>query len=310
MSKKNIILLNIMLLLLIVVGCSNTKDNSTSSLNKELTLDEKIEDNTFGISNLKCSALNDYDIIDAKNNILLLSDGYAYTFVNKQDKLYSNNEQCKKVDENIKIAKFYEGSLIGNDNKIYNYINNELEEDDSYDYKRNSYADLLSDDEIRQLKIVEMNEEEYNKYKATEGYEGEQFVSYGYRKFIILKNDGNIYESIYSANYYYSKDMTKYKLKEEKVIYSSDVYGLINSFSTLITDSHTVIVNKIVSDKGYYELQEVKTDDCQKYEDIICEKKLMLNEKIDKYKKDIKYMNLNYIITNNNSIINIDMFEF
>ena len=76
MMTKKVILLYIVFLLVILTGCSTNKDkyNIISLTNEEQTLDEKIKDNTFGIYNLKCSALDDYDIVDINNNILLLSN--------------------------------------------------------------------------------------------------------------------------------------------------------------------------------------------------------------------------------------------
>ena len=87
-------------------------------------------------------------------------------------------------------------------------------------------------------------------------------------------------------------------------MYSSDDYGYIKDFNTS-GYSNNKEVNLIISKKGVFELRSIETEECLKYEDVECEKRMVLvnDFSYDKYKNEIKYYDKNIVITNNKSVL-------
>ena len=80
------------------------------------------------------------------------------------------------------------------------------------------------------------------------------------------------------SNYYRNNNGKSYKLKEKTI-------------------------TTIISDKGYYYLDEIETDECKKYKDIECELELKESEMYKRFSKDIKFIGGQYTLLSDNSII-------
>ena len=102
------------------------------------------------------------------------------------------------------------------------------------------------------------------------------------------------------------------QLKKEEIYKSLEKYGNVkhinlasnytsNSGKNYQLEDNTII--NIVSDKGYYYLDEVKTDECSKYKDIECKLELKESEIYKKFSKDIKFIGQQYTILSDNSVI-------
>ena len=76
-------------------------------------------------------------------------------------------------------------------------------------------------------------------------YENNVYTTYSYRKFYLLKSDGNIYEAFYKMKYSYKNNKRTLSLAKEKVIYSVDEYGHISDF--LISSSSMPKMEMIIS---------------------------------------------------------------
>lgn len=296
--KNNFKSLGILLtLLLLITGCKSEniiKKDSEEKI-KKLQLERIINEN--GIAKLKCEALNNYEIKGILQDYLLLSDGYLYDIVSNKDKLFKNGEQCKILDDSIKFEdvkiNFYNYYLVGTDNKLY-YINDkEIEE------AKEATKPLLLNKDIKQ--VFEYYPKNYDS-KGKDGYEKGRYYYESNKKYYVLKSDGNIYDTTYRQRYYYDNEVTKYTLIDEEIIISKENYGFIKSFEANYYND-TYRLEKIITDNSYYELKDVETEDCLKYEDVKCEQAFILNEKIDEYKNEIKYISNNKIVTKDNSIL-------
>lgn len=205
--------------------------------------------------------------------------------------LYSNNQNCKKREIDIDIKNIQDYYIFSKDNKIYNI--RDLEEQHITDYS----LIYLADKDI--IKIIDSD---YNI----------DYDNYSKLPVIVFKNN-NLYKQIYNLQSYYdSKGGGKATLEKEEIYKSLEEYGNIKyiNFSNYYTSNSgkdyqledNTIIN-IVSDKGYYYLDEVKTDECTKYKDIECKLELKESEIYKKFSKDIKYIGQQYTILSDNSVI-------
>lgn len=196
--------------------------------------------------------------------------------------LYSNNQNCKKREIDIDIKNIQDYYIFSKDNKVYDI--RDLEEQRTSDYSQI----YLADKDIR--KIIDSD---YN-------YDNKEI------NVLVFKNN-NIYKQVY----YYSGS-TISQLKKEEIYKSLEKYGNVkhinlasnytsNSGKNYQLEDNTII--NIVSDKGYYYLDEVKTDECSKYKDIECKLELKESEIYKKFSKDIKFIGQQYTILSDNSVI-------
>ncbi len=290
--KNKILVLLMIGLCLFLTGCG--EEEVVEKPKEVLTLDKMAEliSNQNGYANIKCSDLSEFEVIDSLNDKVLLANGKLYSLLLENGKQYSNNEQCLSEVDTIFTRVIGTSYLLGKDKKLYS----------AHDYKTNDYYDNLNGNEIRDWVDDSFTEEESKKYQRTSKTEKGVYVYYDYKKYIVLKSDGNIYSSIYKIR---SKDnKKKISLVKEKIIYSENDYGHITDFAVNSYGSERV-VNLIVSNTGIYTLKEIITEECQKYEDVACESKLTLIDdfSLKKYKDQIKYVDKNFVVTNNNSIL-------
>ena len=286
MKKKLLLLLIICFL---VVGCGKKEEEVVQKPKLTLDIMAELIPDTYGTPKIKCSALDTNQVLGTLNNKLLLSDGYVYAIGN----LFSNNEQCMK-DSEMQFQKVLEnGYLLGVDNKLYS----------TYDYKQNTYSTNISPAGFTNWVEIKFTEEEANTYKSYSENKKGVYKYISYAKFYVLKKDGNIYTIIYKIVRDGKTNEKTAQVVKEDLLYSSDVYGAIHDFST--TTSTIKQIDMLFTSNGLYVLKQIETEECMKYDDVICETKMELvtDYGYDKYKDEIKYYDKNYVITNNNSIL-------
>lgn len=232
------------------------------------------------------------------NNIKYFQSGYFVTKNNEIydisfGKLYSNNQNCKKatLDTNIKAIKG--NYVLDKNNNLYTLQQNDRgkrilqEYSNALSYEK-TIIDLMNNDNIDYI------------YNITSDYsKGEIYA-------LILKSDNNIYKLIYkdgSGSVVFDKEELYKSLKEygniQEIVTSN--YYTSNSGKDYQLEDNTITT--IISDKGYYYLDEVKTDECSKYKDIECKLELKESEIYKKFSKDIKYIGQQYTILSDDSVI-------
>ena len=266
----------------------------------------------FTAKDVKCDALTD-DIMYLSSDTLISNSGEIYDF--SYDKLYSNNQNCKKKDTDIKVknVKYYASTygndmiILSDDNKVYNALLEQIEKDFEYETVKSK---VYRDDNIKLVYgNINMDITEYNGWNNKERY-----------VVTVLKKDNKIYTQIYNGLHDYSKEKNTYTLVKEDLYKSLEEYGNIKelyvatAFNSMDTkkqyqfDDYTI--SALVSDKGYYYLSEIKTDECAKYEDVKCELELKESEMYKKFSKDIKYIGREITVLSDNSIIPTDYLTY
>ncbi len=232
------------------------------------------------------------------NNIKYFQSGYFVTKNNEIydisfGKLYSNNQNCKKatLDTNIKAIKG--NYVLDKNNNLYTLQQNDRgkrilqEYSNALSYEK-TIIDLMNNDNIDYI------------YNITSDYsKGEIYA-------LILKSDNNIYKLIYkdgSGSVVFDKEELYKSLEEYGNIkyITFEPYLYTNSGKDYQLEDNTITT--IISDKGYYYLDEVKTDECSKYKDIECKLELKESEIYKKFSKDIKYIGQQYTILSDDSVI-------
>ena len=259
----------------------------------------------FTKEDFKCDALD--------SNIKFLKDSYFITKDNEiydisLNELYSNNQNCKKRDTNIEIKNIVNAEdstnniILSKDNKIYD---SSLKENKFSEFEKV----LLNDTNI--IKIIETDiYNNYNDYMVRE-------ISA-----LVLKRDNKIYKQYYNEKATYNDNKGNYDynitFKREEIYKSLEEYGNINDIevsSYYMSDMKEYkleknTITKIISDKGYYYLDEIKTDECTKYKDIECKLELKESEIYKKFSKDIKALGETYTILSDNSVIRTDYLTY
>ena len=200
------------------------------------------------------------------------------------DKLYSNNQNCKKREIDIDVSNIQDYYIFSKNNKIYNV--RDLEEEYITDYSQIYLLDK---------NIIKIISSDYDNGKIN----------------VLVFKDNNIYKQTYNITNG-ENGFNKITFEKEELYKSLEEYGNIkyitfepylytNSGKNIQLEENTITT--IFSDKGYYYLDEVKTDECTKYKDIDCELELKESEIYKKFSKDIKYVGQKYTILTDNSII-------
>lgn len=232
------------------------------------------------------------------NNIKYFQSGYFVTKNNEIydisfGKLYSNNQNCKKatLDTNIKAIKG--NYVLDKNNNLYTLQQNDRgkrilqEYSNALSYEK-TIIDLMNNDNIDYI------------YNITSDYsKGEIYA-------LILKSDNNIYKLIYkdgSGSVVFDKEELYKSLKEygniQEIVTSN--YYTSNSGKDYQLEDNTITT--IISDKGYYYLEEIITDECKKYQDIECELEFKESEIYKRFSNDVKYVGQTYTILSDNSVI-------
>ena len=261
-------------------------------------------DLTVLTEDFKCDALDNIKVLD--NNYLITKDNEIYDI--SFNDLYSNNQNCKKKDTNIDIKNIVSIGGIDNyliltkNNKLYSI--NSINRDNEMKGQYPSFAKtLLNDNNITHIIHTDQN----NNYDDNMSRE---------IMALVLKKDNKIYKQYYNEKEIYNDNIQtfdyKITFKREEVYKSLEEYGNIqhidlsnfyigSSGKNYQLEDNTITT--IISDKGYYYLEEIKTDECIKYKDIECKLELKESEIYKRFSKDIKFIGEKYTILSDNSII-------
>ena len=115
-----------------------------------------------------------------------------------------------------------------------------------------------------------------------------------------LKTDGNVY------SYYVTNSEI---IKNNGIVFNKDEYGKIKYFYYSASSDKKIENIIIYSENGLYTLEDIKTEECTKYEDIKCQKEILLNDKLKEYKDEIIYFDKNIIIDKNKKFYQNDFIE-
>lgn len=254
----------------------------------------------FTTQDFKCDALDNIKVLD--NNYLITKDNEIYDI--SFNELYSNNQNCKKREINIDIKNIVRIGgidkylILTKNNKLYNInIDNEMKG------RYPSFAKvLLNDDNITHIIYTDQS----NHY---DDYMSREIMS------LVLKKDNKIYKQYYNEKEIYNENIQTYDykitFKKEEMYKSLEEYGniqeiVISNYYASNSGKNYQLDNTpttIISDKGYYYLDEVKTDECIKYKDIECKLELKESEIYKRFSKDIKYIGQQHTILSDNSVI-------
>ena len=270
------------------IQCNEDEENCDSKYYMEFTTQD-----------FKCDALDNIQAFDYNYFITKDNEIYDISF----DGLYSNNQNCKKKDTIKKIVRdnVYGNMILSKDNKLYrgNFEEVMYSSYSSFEFKKV----LINDDSIKYILETDQN----NNYDDNMSREITSLV---------LKKDNKIYKQYYKEKEIYNENIGDYDykitFKKEEIYKSLEEYGNIqeivtsnyytsNSGKEYQLEENTI--KTIISDKGYYYLDEVKTDECSKYKDIECKLELKESEIYKRFSKDIKFIGKQYTILSDNSII-------
>lgn len=211
--------------------------------------------------------------------------------------LYSNNQNCKKATINTNIKAIKGEYVLDNNNKLYTLQQDEKNSTilKEYDYL-GSWGKIIND--------IMNNDNIHNVLNIASDYSKNEIYA------LILKNDNNLYKLIYKVKGVYPDEYIE--LEKEELYKPLEEYGnikhidLSNFYSGSSGKDYQLednTITTIISDKGYYYLDEVKTDECSKYKDIECKLELKESEIYKRFSKDIKYIWQQYTILSDNSVI-------
>ena len=121
MKKMTMILFSIVLILL--SGCARLKVEENNTLIEYLDNKYgKAEKGGYEKNNIKCDVLKDNYILYINGDIFILKDGTSYEYIEQGNKVYKNNQQCKKKETDIIIQKVVGDYFIGKDDKVYSSL--------------------------------------------------------------------------------------------------------------------------------------------------------------------------------------------
>ena len=304
MKARKILL--ILLIILCITGCKGFKQKTKDLINNASTLDEyimafeedyvktyapelKISNNDMAYThyNINCSALKDAKVIDLYSNYFILENGDLYDLTIGENKSFSNGEQCKKRDDLPRVIKASNDLYLLEDNRVCTKNNDENGKFVFYCDVNEKYEYLLRQNDIKKI-IFAMSDNTIN-------------ADY----FYVIKTDGNVYRLTVVTN-----SETKVTYVTNSVLFlNSAKYGKIkNATMSYNNNSKIIEVQTLETENGFYILSDILTDECSKYEDVICEKGLRENDILKKYKSSIKFINSYLVLTNDNMILPTSQF--
>lgn len=204
------------------------------------------------------------------NNFIISTDGELYEL--SLSSPFSNNQNCKKV-ENVSVKAVYDESVFkGTDNKYY-YLTNlgnvvKYSEVPTTDNNYELYDLLLKDEGV--LKVETANSSNATYYS--------------------LKNDGIIYSNTLKKN----NNSGHLEIGESSIAYDKDSYSADivdfsysgNSLNTFIKTTKEVFRMKIVNQK-----------ECDKYTDVECKYEMKSDDILEKHSDNIIGFSGNNLIT-------------
>lgn len=263
MKKKKLLVL-IIVLGLICTGCDGT-------------VTRKIRQDGFSIGDKKfvCSTIvpekslfseeeaNTTEKIKfMSSNLIVSENGNLYEI--SLSGLYSNNMNCKKVGNGIKVVSMIDNEVVRAENGRYYYLtagNNNVvsySEVPKEDPKLQIYRIILDDNNV--IKAMNIN-------SNTNGY-------------YVLKKNGNIYNYVFKQD----EQTKEFKLLTNNIAYrSSEFDGNVIDFKYFGESTSTYFR----TNKSIYRMKYTNMKECSKYVDIPCQYKLQKDEALTEYKDRI-----------------------
>lgn len=248
MKKKLSLICLCGIVLLGVCSCGN-KDND---------VDNKVP---TPIKELKCNALN--NVKYSFGDYFLTNDNDLY-FLNTVQ-LYSNNENCLKINNESKIVKRIGEYFLDENNKVYFLKTHDSLEIVNVDGMHKGVYELLLDNNV------------INAYVN-----------------VILKTDGKLYKLKSGLSHYNKIDeLTLYKeINDEKILEFGNYGSIRIKYETYSLD---ISGTYIKTDKAFY-ISTITNKECLKYADIECKYDFEKNEELTSKYNDIVIIKKNSYI--------------
>ncbi len=266
--KKKFCFLSLIILFL-VVGC-----------NGDIT--RELRHGGFSIGgDFKCSEFmpaSDEDVYYTKikyytGSHLITEKGKLYEV--SLERKFSNDSNCRVVDKDITVEGIFDNRIVrSNDGKLYT---------------------IISDRELAAYSEVGEAYQNYKLYKLLLGDPTNKkvvSVNSSTGEYLILKNDGNVYEYIVTRES--NGQNPNYKVLGSKIIYNKNDYnGNIIDFGYAGDNLGTFILN----DTKLYRMRIKNNEDCSKYADVACQYEMQEDPVYETYKDKIIVYNGATLIT-------------
>ncbi len=252
-----------LIMVFLLSGCINEGKKTTDSIEDDSVRDVNLENIISKhhykkydfICEISTEDIKDYSGFD---NMFLTKDGELYEW---SLQTFTNETNCKKVDTKIKFSRFINGTLVGYDEKLYDY----------------------------QDKIIKKGAPEGTGSLNTNIYDK-------YSDMFLFSRNYSVSDNSFDANHRYAivKDNIVYE-----TIFTSDNDISLFQIGEIPKDEITIgmYYNILKTNKNYYYYSVINREQCNKYADIECEFGLMrFNEISDIYEELQFYSPSGFII--------------
>ena len=289
--KKNIIIIVVTAIFFLILGIfigrniNTEKKDSNIEVNEQENIDSKIEENNdFKLQdswtkteNFKCVKMTEAIDLDPSNKLFITKDNELYMY--STDKIFSNGENCKKIETDIKFQKFIKNIIVDVDNNLYKIKDESVE-------KINVPSKNASDSDKIDFSIAVNGPSQLQSLNEKD-YKNMSYINYDFRKyFYFYLKDNNVYN--YNVRYNESDETimdSNYTLSDNKLVELEE-----NEQIEFFIDG------TIKTNKGYYlfENKVINKEESEKYADVKPEYKVgfykIENEKITNQKDKIAFL--------------------
>ena len=277
--KKKFIGISVLVLIITMTGCTKSTDQLNSD--KKETKDNSIKEFLGDKYNFVCKDINNIEFHLTSNHI------YMNNSIYDQGQLYSNDQNCKKInninyDRYVILNSSAVGDIFIKNNQAYTFAQYE-----------NQDAKLVEYDWVSEYKEISLENGVISISLESSIWDDKDGAT-NY-KFYVLKKDGNVY-------LYETKNHKV--VKNDEIVYNSDEYGKIKYFYYASNSSKSIENIILLSDKGLYTNEIVKDDNCIKYAHVECKKEFKINKEYDKVKNEIVFFNKDYIVDKEYNLYN------
>lgn len=270
-----------LLLLLVLIVCCCTACNGT------VTRDIRHAGFNVG-STFECSAFYPEDKDDVSYSRIkyftathvITSEGELYEHSLNQK--YTNGQNCKKADTNIKVKAIFDDKIIKGVDNCYYYL---VSQNDAMMY------DAISTDN-RDYPIYDLllGESDVIKVVTANSNSGVYYV---------LKDDGNVYS--YTIKKENGRD-TVHTITSTQVVFNKiDFGGNIIDFNYAGNSLNTFIK----TESAVYRMRAKNADECTKYADVACQYEMVQDLIFEQYADRIIAYNGSLLITDYKQIFNV-----